>query len=246
MTTFDLRQIKTASFVLLLFAGAGLVSGCSRKACFAWTAAEGACPSQIEASSFFGDCTDILSVDSEGTFSDDLCCYEVSKSSDEFACASPPGPPNPSTGFVSSVATGPVPGACDPIGVCQTAAGDGCFDCALRTMCDIQLNLCVNSLECGEFSECSNNCPQGDAACVEKCRSSFPEGSKVFQELIDCVVCQECPGSCMMSDFVVPASCQPMNPPGTGGAGGMSGAGGAGGMSGAGGAGGMSGTGGAP
>lgn len=81
-----------AVFVLVITAGAG----CGDEACFSWTEQEGVCPSQEEAMSFFvspGCVGSIQTVDSDGEFVEapddpipgDLCCYDVTKSGDDFA-----------------------------------------------------------------------------------------------------------------------------------------------------------------
>jgi hypothetical protein len=58
------------------------LAGCGQTACITWSKAEGVCPSQDEALMFFQNpaCpSSVVSVDSEGAFANDLCCYEVSK-----------------------------------------------------------------------------------------------------------------------------------------------------------------------
>jgi len=67
-----------------------LLGGCADRACVQWSEQEGACPSQREALSFMPilDCVaafngqpddgdSVLSVDSEGDFEGDVCCYDV-------------------------------------------------------------------------------------------------------------------------------------------------------------------------
>ena len=69
---------------------ATVAAGCNDRACVQWSTEEGACPSQQEALSFMPirDCVAISqgllddenivkSVDSEGTFDEDSCCYDV-------------------------------------------------------------------------------------------------------------------------------------------------------------------------
>jgi hypothetical protein len=80
-------------------------AGCADEACFSWTTAEGACPSQEEALQFFvpvGCSGAIQSVDSEAEFVEDsedpfpgdLCCYSVTQSDNDFAfCNGGPPPP---------------------------------------------------------------------------------------------------------------------------------------------------------
>jgi len=242
-------QYKHQSHLLFALLGPLLLlsTGCARKACFAWTAVEGACPSQAEAQSFFGTCTDIQSVDSAGEFGDDLCCYTVTKNDSDFVdCGFPEPPPDVSSGFVSSsVSVGPQPGFCDEVGVCQ-GNDNSCVSCAMNGACFIFVDICNSNFDCDEFLKCAGTCTANDTACLDDCRNQHPTGAKDLQQLVDCLFCQECPKSCFGTEPVVPSSCSP----GMGGAGGMSGTGGmggAGGMSGTGGmggAGGMSGTGG--
>ncbi len=59
-----------------------LTGGCGRRACFTWTAQEGACPAQSEALPFFSNprCPGkVTSIESEPTseLDGELCCYEV-------------------------------------------------------------------------------------------------------------------------------------------------------------------------
>ncbi|WP_437496566.1 hypothetical protein [Sorangium sp. So ce1099] len=66
--------------VLALVAPALLSSGCGKRACFHWSELEGACPSSEEARVFFdnpGCLSAIESIDSEGDFDGELCCYDV-------------------------------------------------------------------------------------------------------------------------------------------------------------------------
>lgn len=76
--TLPSRLFFAAAVLALPLAG----SGCGRKACFTWTAAEGVCPAQSEALRFFSDprCPGrVTSVESEPSLELDgkLCCYEV-------------------------------------------------------------------------------------------------------------------------------------------------------------------------
>jgi hypothetical protein len=66
-----------------------LALGCSDQACIQWSAADGVCPSQNDAKSFMvTDCGQIQSVDSEGSFDKNLCCYAVTKrTSSSFRCS---------------------------------------------------------------------------------------------------------------------------------------------------------------
>jgi hypothetical protein len=71
-------------------------AGCGKRACFHWTELEGACPSSDEARVFFenpGCLSAVESIDSEGDFDGELCCYDVTTvdTGDE-VCTSAPNP----------------------------------------------------------------------------------------------------------------------------------------------------------
>jgi hypothetical protein len=88
------RSVERGSAVraraLLLLATAALAlatAGCGKIGCFQWTEAEGACPAQDEALAYFGggQCgSAIESVDSEGEFDGQYCCYDITKSGDDY------------------------------------------------------------------------------------------------------------------------------------------------------------------
>lgn len=60
-----------------------LAAGCAKTACFKWTELEGACPAQQAALVYFQEpaChySEIKSVDSDGFFDEDACCYDVTE-----------------------------------------------------------------------------------------------------------------------------------------------------------------------
>lgn len=100
-----------------------LGSGCGRKACFTWTAHEGACPAQSEALPFFSDprCPgQITSVESAPTseLDGELCCYDViaDENATEADCSGGFGGANGTGGFGQSSAF---------TGVTSAAAGQG-------------------------------------------------------------------------------------------------------------------------
>lgn len=57
--------------------------GCGDQACIQWSEAEGACPSRKEAIRFMAPPCDepIVSIDSDGEFDGQACCYDVTKDS---------------------------------------------------------------------------------------------------------------------------------------------------------------------
>ena len=99
-------MIRTLVTFALIAALPLAAAGCSKRACFAWTAEEGACPSQAEATVFFQgppSCPEaVRSVDSEPDYDGELCCYDVTTGDGEEALCDG-GEPG------GSSATGPVP-----------------------------------------------------------------------------------------------------------------------------------------
>ena len=59
------------------------LGGCSDQACIQWSEAEGACPAQDDAMDYMGGggsaCGLVISVDSEGDFDGEACCYDVTE-----------------------------------------------------------------------------------------------------------------------------------------------------------------------
>jgi hypothetical protein len=128
-------------------------AGCSKRACFAWTAEEGACPSQAEAPVFFAGppgCPDaVQSVDSEPDYDGELCCYDVSTGdSDEVPCY---GGESGGSAVVTTTATGPVPGEPSCFG-CSDALGGLSPPCA-------DSNIFLNDLmNCMCVGACASAC----------------------------------------------------------------------------------------
>lgn len=77
--------MRTAATISLALLSTASLFGCADRACFQWSETEGACPNRQEALSFmpsldcvnFTDDEQVLSVDSEGDFEGDVCCYDV-------------------------------------------------------------------------------------------------------------------------------------------------------------------------
>ncbi|WP_434048706.1 MULTISPECIES: hypothetical protein [Sorangium] len=94
---------------LVLALAALLASGCGKRACFHWTELEGACPSSEEALVFFenpGCLSEIDSIDGEGDFDGELCCYDVTTVDTGDEECMPAQAPVPGGGGVGGV-TGP-------------------------------------------------------------------------------------------------------------------------------------------
>lgn len=81
------REVVLTLAVLTLAVGN---AGCGKVGCFEYTEIEyeeagGTCPSQDEAVDYFGGrgcSSDVVSVDSEGEFNGNYCCYDITKRDD--------------------------------------------------------------------------------------------------------------------------------------------------------------------
>ena len=144
-------------------------TGCgANQACFYWTQAEGSCPSQKEALDFFQGnnqfCqSGVTSVDSEGTFDGDVCCYDVTEVDNSFGgdCFIEPGPPPPNV--TTSVGSGGAAGM-GGFGGAGGAGGTGGSDCSGCAAFFTNTNpppLCANSVPLYEAltdCECQGPC----------------------------------------------------------------------------------------
>lgn len=80
-------------------------------------------------------------------------------------------------------------------GLAPSPQCDDCVQIALNGVCFAVTEQCINDDACLQFSECTGGC-FGDEDCCLDCSLVEPEGAKLFGELVDCVVCQECNAIC--------------------------------------------------
>lgn len=161
-------------------------TGCGAdQACFYWTEAEGQCPSQSEALAFFSspsNCSnDIVSVDSDGTFDGDVCCYEVTKNGDQFNDCFIPSPPTPgvttTVGVGGSGAMGGFGGASSTSVGAGGSGGSSCVGCAGFFTNTNPPPLCTGSVmlyEALTACQCTGPCA---SACGDNICMSMPSNS---------------------------------------------------------------------
>ncbi len=97
-----------------------------------------------------------------------------------------------STTFATSTSTGTIPG-CDGTGSCQDGP-NSCIQCAVEGPCFPQTEACQTNNACIEFNDCLSNC--GGPGCEEGCQQKFPEGAKLYFDLVQCAICQACSMDC--------------------------------------------------
>lgn len=215
--------------VLLAALLAAASAGCGQRACIEWSQFEGTCPSAAVAPSLIGTCTNITSVDGEGTHEGELCCYPVTKVGPLPDCFTEPT----TTGRPTQSTSGPGNNFCDGQGQCGDLRNFGCSACAATDLCKDESTACAQNGGCSNILTCQASCFENDVQCLKQCEAPNPDGLALFKALTRCTYCVECSSDC--SSHASECSSAPSGATGAGGAGGMSGTGGAGGKGGAGG-----------
>jgi hypothetical protein len=180
------HALTVAAALLLPLTGAA----CGRTACFEWTPPEGACPSQEEAIIYFSDPScpgSVRSVESEGSFDGQLCCYSVTHNDTTVVgqgCdVGVGGFGSGEGGFGSAVAVGV--GGSSGEGGFGTGGGSSCVFCSdvLFNGQPFEIPLCPGSdVAFKELSGCACS------ACDVECNDNFCSGGPMSA---DCEVCMQ-------------------------------------------------------
>jgi hypothetical protein len=83
----------------------------------------------------------------------------------------------------------------DPSGAnCQDSAS-GCLACALAGSCSDEYDTCASNEDCIAFVTCiaPTAC---DQVCVDQCATDHPTGETLYNDLVYCAICEECPIDC--------------------------------------------------
>jgi hypothetical protein len=99
-------------------------------------------------------------------------------------------------------------GACDAAMDCNT-----CQTCAFDGVCLDELQSCALDANCVNLVNCVNACPANDPMCPNTCGQMYPNGIDGYNNLVNCLFCQECTTSCGIDTvaFGCPASCDGTN-----------------------------------
>lgn len=92
---------------------------------------------------------------------------------------------------------------CDALGSCGDF-GKGCSGCAVQGTCEPEYKACFSNSDCPAFNQCMGNCPADDITCQKKCSESHPVGEQLFNAMVLCIVCTECPISCAPLKAICP------------------------------------------
>jgi hypothetical protein len=110
----------------------------------------------------------------------------------ETSTSSSTGSSSSSSMMSSSASTA---GACDDLAVCGDAADPAsCLGCALGGDCADELATCQGDQECIDFVTCIDPC--ADQACFDACVTMYPNGATLYNDLVFCAICEQCPISC--------------------------------------------------
>jgi hypothetical protein len=69
-----------------------------------------------------------------------------------------------------------------------------CLGCAIAGDCADETAACQGSQECIDFVTCNDPC--ADQACTDACIAMYPNGATLYNDLVFCAVCEQCPVSC--------------------------------------------------
>jgi hypothetical protein len=90
--------------------------------------------------------------------------------------------------------SGGAPG-CDATLPCGSAhLGSGCSGCAVARGCEDDFAACMADPECQALLPCVEGCDA--AACVASCKALHPTGVTLLDQLLSCIDCTVCAGSC--------------------------------------------------
>jgi hypothetical protein len=96
-----------------------------------------------------------------------------------------------SSSTAASSSTGPVP--CDASATC-----DACDTCAINRGCSALWNQCISDPDCDQLDSCIfGECDSlGDIPCINFCFSMHPLSGNLYDQLMACILCDECPMTC--------------------------------------------------
>ncbi len=79
---------------------------------------------------------------------------------------------------------------------CDEGSCEDCQQCALSDECADEYDDCSADTECVDFANCVGECGSTDQECFEACAASYPNGAAMYNELVICVICDECYDTC--------------------------------------------------
>ncbi len=115
-------------------------------------------------------------------------CPEGSDYGDCYDSSSSTGATTTSTTSSSSGSSG-----CDGSGTCGDSTS-GCIGCALADNCADEYDFCAATQDCIDFATCASSC--ADQSCYDDCASTYSYGASIYNDLLVCVICEECYSDC--------------------------------------------------
>lgn len=81
----------------------------------------------------------------------------------------------------------------------QSQDCNGCASCAVGPStgkCTTKYVACLADQTCTQCSDCAAQCQPGDQACYDACVSAHPTGCQLFDDFVQCYLCDQCTGLC--------------------------------------------------
>lgn len=106
-----------------------------------------------------------------------------------------------STSDTSSTSTGP--SICDDTETeCGGETRTACWKCASEGACKTDVDACTNNESCLQLITCFDPCPASadPTACTDACRTQNVEGAAIYDQIIKCITCDQCPTACKAVD----------------------------------------------
>ena len=79
-------------------------------------------------------------------------------------------------------------------GTCDEGSCEDCQECAFSDACAGAYDTCVGNQDCVDFANCASEAT--DQAAYEACIEAYPTGAQLYNDLVICVICEECYVTC--------------------------------------------------
>lgn len=69
-----------------------------------------------------------------------------------------------------------------------------CAECSQNGPCFDFVEACFSNMQCEAFISCLDEC--FDDPCFQECQEEFPSGAQLYSQAVNCIICDECPNNC--------------------------------------------------
>ena len=91
--------------------------------------------------------------------------------------------------------------ACDALSSCL-GGDESCWECAKAETCKSESDACEADDQCAAYAPCAESCRLENTdsldlvKCVVACKSEYPDGVALYEEMEHCLACEACPNAC--------------------------------------------------